>query len=167
MAGIKNLRFQKTMNATLDPNTKGKNYHACLVQLEGKGVLITGSSGAGKTSLALGLLERLERNGKPAFFVCDDQVILNVQNNRLTGSAPETIAGKAEVFGFGIIDVTYVPSSRIDLVVQLQSDEEIERLPDPDHVQLLEIKVPCISVPERHENQAARIVLAKLSALFD
>lgn len=154
------------MIETLEPIKNGKNFHACLIQLEGRGVLITGQSGAGKTSLMLGLLEAAQHKNQSVNFVSDDQVILTAENGNLIGSPPDAIAGKIEIFGFGIIDIANIANSQIDLLVQLEPDESLERLPDPKHSILLNINVPCISVPERHEQQAVRIVLAKLTSLF-
>ncbi len=154
------------MIETLEPIKNGQNYHACLIQLEGRGVLISGRSGAGKTSLMLSLLEAAQQKNQSVNFVSDDQVILTAENGKLIGSAPIAIAGKVEIFGFGILDVPNITNSQVDLLVYLEPDEALERLPDPMHSNLLDINVPCISVPERHEQQAVRIVLAKLTSLF-
>ena len=88
------------MIETLEPIKNGQNYHACLIQLEGRGVLISGRSGAGKTSLMLGLLEAAQQKNQSVNFVSDDQVILTAENGKLIGSAPIAIAGKVEIFGF-------------------------------------------------------------------
>jgi serine kinase of HPr protein (carbohydrate metabolism regulator) len=152
------------MSETLNPNTT-QNFHGCLIQIEGRGVLITGPSGSGKTSLMLGLLEAVKHAGKQGFFISDDQIILNKQSGVLLGSAPETIAGKAEIYGFGIVDIANINCSTIDLIAHLSPDDNIERMPEPEHIKLLGIEIPEIKVPERHEAQSIRIVFAKLAAL--
>jgi serine kinase of HPr protein (carbohydrate metabolism regulator) len=153
------------MSETLNPNKTTQNYHACLIRLEGKGVLITGPSGSGKTSLMMGLLETFDHAGKEALFVCDDRVSLTFQNGTLVGTAPKAIEGKAEIYGYGILDLANISDSKIDLMVQLCDEEDIERMPEPEYIQLLKVELPIIKVPRRHENQSVRIILAKLTSL--
>lgn len=146
------------------------NFHATLVRLARHGVLIEGRSGAGKTSLAHGLIERFEGSGTEACFVSDDQVFLSIEKSGsvpiLVGTAPESIAGKAEIYGLGITEVDHVERSTVDMVVKLVPDVQIERMPELESVCLLGISLPVIRVPERHEAQAIRIVCTKLSKLF-
>lgn len=144
-----------------------QNIHACLLQLRGKGILIQGKSGSGKTSLLMGLLETFKGSNEAAFLVSDDQVLVTVKNNCLFGRAPETIAGKVEIFGFGIIQTSHIDECKIHMSVHLVDDEEIVRMPENRTEKLFEVEVPAINVPMRHENQAKRIVIAKLATLFD
>ena len=52
------------------------NHHACALEIHGTGILIKGSSGSGKTSLMLGLLERAKLENLNAAMIADDQVLL-------------------------------------------------------------------------------------------
>lgn len=146
---------------------KKQNMHGCLVQLDGKGIFITGPSGSGKTSLCLGLLETFHGRDRPASLVSDDQILIHAENGNLIGEVPASIAGKTEIFGFGIVKIDHISGSKIDLLVHLVPDEQVERMPEERFEEMLGVNIPCISAPERHENQAKRIVLAKMAVLFD
>ncbi len=153
------------------PNTRKSpglsNLHGSLVQIDGKGILITGRSGSGKTSLALGLIETAKCHGGTAFLVSDDQVLVETTRDSVMGMAPSSIVGKIEIYGFGIVPKEYIPSSRIHLVVELVDDEKLERMPEPATHAIGECVLPMICAPVRHENLAVRIVMAKLQSLFD
>lgn len=137
-----------------------QNYHCCVLSYNGKGIVIEGKSGAGKTSLLMSLLEHSDTKGLKSYFVCDDQAILEERESSVIANAPDTIAGKIEIFGFGIIEHDYLPSTKIDLVVRLVSEEVLERMPENKLTSLLSIIVPLIEVPERHEAQSVRIIEA-------
>lgn len=138
------------------------NHHCSVVTIEDQGILIEGNSGAGKTSLALGLLERAKLFSSKAGFVTDDQAFLQEQNGSIIAYAPESIAGKIEIRGFGISEIAHTESCRIDLVVRLVPDEQIVRMPSPQRTELIGIELPLLNVPIRHEQQASRIVFAWL-----
>lgn len=105
-----------------DPDT----VHASAVLVGGRGVLIRGASGSGKSSLALALLFG---GVVDATLVADDRVALAVAGGRLLASAPEPIAGLIEVRGVGIVRRPHVAAA-IDLVVDLAPLAECPRLPD-------------------------------------
>jgi len=148
------------------PLAAAKNTHGCAVVLGGRGVLILGPSGSGKTSLCFGLVETYQGKGLEALWVSDDQVYLENQKTCLIAEAPQSIAGKAELFGHGIIDVEWQPSTTIDLVVNLVDGTLPERMPVPKTMTLMDVSIPGIEVPSRHEALAIRLVAAKLDALF-
>lgn len=101
------------------------NIHASCISLEGKGVLLLGKSGSGKSDLALRLIEN-----KNAKLVADDRVNLFVENGRLFASAPDIIAGMIEVRGVGIINIPCVGKTEISLAVDLvENFRDLERLP--------------------------------------
>ena len=56
--------------------------HASCVTVQGRGVLITGASGSGKSALALSLM------ALGADLVADDRVILSLDRGRVMASAP-------------------------------------------------------------------------------
>lgn len=100
--------------------------HATLVEIAGKGVLLCGKSGVGKSDLAFRLIE----NHK-AVLVADDMVLVTPQNNELYGEAPENLKGLLEVRGVGIAKYPYFEKCKIDLVVDLlENDDKTERLPE-------------------------------------
>ncbi|MXP47131.1 serine kinase [Altererythrobacter luteolus] len=88
---------------------------ATAVSIEGRGMLIEGSPGAGKTSLALTLIDR------GAMLIGDDGVTLDVQNGRLHASPPPNTEGLIEIRNVGIaaLPVTDAP---VCLVLALTVD---------------------------------------------
>jgi serine kinase of HPr protein (carbohydrate metabolism regulator) len=108
--------------------------HAGLVTLlhggRWRGVLITGPSGAGKSDLALRLMEQ------GFMLVADDRTLLWTSGRGVYGRAPETLAGKIEARGLGILEMRRRDFAAVDLVVALD-DADIERMPDSTTEDLL------------------------------
>ena len=130
-----------------------ENFHASSVALDGRAVLISGPSGSGKSDLALRLIDRGFR------LVSDDRTIVSRQNGRLIASAPETIRGKLEIRGIGIVDMDSAPNVPVALVVELTGD--MERLPDDDRERLiLGVGVPLVSIDPMTVSAAAKVGLA-------
>lgn len=67
--------------------------------MSGRGLLITGESGSGKSSLAMHFL----RAGNA--LIADDIVLVERCKGRLVGGAAERFAGVVEVAGIGLCDV--------------------------------------------------------------
>jgi len=130
-----------------------ENLHASSVALEGRAVLISGPSGSGKSDLTLRLLDR------GFTLVSDDRTIVRKQGGRLIASAPETIMGKLEIRGVGIVEMDTVTDVPVALVVELTSD--IQRLPDDDRERLiLGTGVPLISVDAMTASAPSKVALA-------
>jgi serine kinase of HPr protein (carbohydrate metabolism regulator) len=138
------------------------NHHCTVLQIDGKGILIDGPPGSGKTSLALGLLEHAERRRLNGAMICDDQAILFATEGRLVATAPPAIAGKVEIRGFGIAGIHHRPACEIALLVRIVADEFVERMPYDTTERLLDVMLPHLKVPARHENQGVRIIAAWL-----
>lgn len=138
------------------------NHHCSVVTIGDNCLLIEGASGSGKTCLAMGLIETFNNLDITSKLVSDDQAILNVHNGNLIAEAPDPIAGKVEIRGFGITSVSYIDKAKITLVISLEKDENIERMPDAETKTLLGVKIPYLKLPIRHEAQAIRIVKAWL-----
>ena len=129
------------------------NFHASSVALDGRAVLLCGPSGSGKSDLALRLLDR------GFTLVSDDRTIVRRQGDKLITSAPDTIKGKLESRGVGIVEVDAVSNVPLALVIELTSD--IQRLPDDSRERLiLGIGVPLISVDAMTASAAAKVALA-------
>ena len=130
-----------------------ENLHASTVALDGRAVLISGPSGSGKSDLALRLLDC------GFTLVSDDRTIVRKDGSKLVASAPETIKGKLEVRGVGIVDMETVPDVPVALVVELTSD--IQRLPDDDRERLiLGTSIPFISVDAMTASAPSKVALA-------
>ncbi|MFI3242326.1 MAG: hypothetical protein R3Y43_07140 [Alphaproteobacteria bacterium] len=97
------------------------NIHATAIKLKGKGVLILGKSGSGKSDVALRAI--INHRAK---LIADDRV--NYENG--IAYAVDSLKGLLEVRGVGIIKLPYIKKQKIDLVVELSTD--IERMPEPE-----------------------------------
>lgn len=84
--------------------------------------MIEGRSGAGKSDLALRLIDR------GAALVSDDRTRVTRDGGVLIAHAPATLAGRMEVRGLGIATTPHVASAPVALIVRL--GEELERLPE-------------------------------------
>ena len=104
--------------------------HASCVTVRGRGVLITGASGSGKSALALSLM------ALGAGLVADDRVILNLRQGRVMASAPAPIRGLVEARGIGLLNAGAHGPVPVDLVVDLDRTEQ-ERLPHKHQTVLL------------------------------
>ena len=110
--------------------------HGTAVAFDGKGVLIIGASGRGKSSLALQLM---------AFgcqLVSDDQTVLTRRGDDLWASAPETIRGLIEARGVGVLRAEAVEAA-IGLIMDLDQTEP-HRLPRRHEVDYLGLTRPCL-----------------------
>jgi len=135
------------------PRLSAETVHASSVALDGRAVLITGSSGSGKSDLSLRLLDR------GFALVSDDQTILRRDGDRLLASAPPTLAGKLEVRGIGIVDVEHGSDVPVGLIVELRSD--IERMPDDSRERLiLGVSVPLVSIDATTASAPSKVALA-------
>lgn len=90
------------------------------------GVLLLGDSGAGKSDLALRLIEQ------GCLLVSDDRTELFVEGGKLKARAPAALAGLIEVRGLGILSLPYEKSAEVVLAVQLAAGA-VPRLPEPAH----------------------------------
>lgn len=136
------------------------NIHATALVLGERGILIRGASGAGKTTLALGLIQQACRSGIFSALVADDQSLLAARNGRLIARAPQSIAGLAEVYGLGPRGVRYLPAATIDLIIDLA--DGTDRLPDPQQLSLHGISLPQLVLPARNIVQSQLAIAAWL-----
>ncbi len=111
--------------------------HASAVALGDRGVLIQGASGAGKSGLALTLM------AYGATLVADDRVILTRRGDRITMAPPETIAGKIEARGIGILAADFVEDAELQLMVDMDLSER-DRLPPQRSTNMLGISIPLL-----------------------
>jgi serine kinase of HPr protein (carbohydrate metabolism regulator) len=129
-------------------------YGTC-VALSGLGVLLRGPSGSGKSDLALRLIDGGAR------LVADDQVELALDAaGRVMARAPRDLAGLLEVRGIGILTMETVRTAPVTLVVDLESDERVERLPEIETCLLLGRAVRRLALAPFHASTPAKLRLA-------
>ncbi len=128
--------------------------HATCVAIDGKGVLLRGDSGAGKSDLALRLIDGGAR------LVADDQVVLVVKDEQLVAAPPPVLAGRLEVRGVGIAELPYQPEVTLVLIVKLVPSDAVERLPQPGFETIAGIRVPLIALAPFEASAPAKIRLA-------
>lgn len=130
-----------------------ENLHASCVASGGRAVLIAGSSGNGKSDLALRMIDR------GFTLVSDDRTILRKEGGKLIASPPETIKGKLEIRGIGIIDVESVSDIPVALMVELTGD--MQRLPDDSRDRLiLGVAIPLVNIDAMTASAPAKVAVA-------
>ncbi|MGH6825944.1 HPr kinase/phosphorylase [Methyloceanibacter sp.] len=142
--------------------------HGTCVALGQHGALLRGGSGSGKSDLALRFLALGPEQDLRPQLVADDQVWVEaMRDGSLVASAPETIAGKIEVRGLGILDLPHRPNARLILVADLVSAEEVPRMPpDPaERITLAGIALPVVRLAPFEPSAALKLKLALLSAV--
>jgi serine kinase of HPr protein (carbohydrate metabolism regulator) len=123
------------------------------IAIDGRAVLIEGESGVGKSDLALRLIDR------GAALVSDDYTLLQRSGAELIASPPETIAGKIEVRGLGILPVPNIERAPVALLVRL--DEAPERLPLTDDVRRIAgVDIREVAIDARSASAAIKVELA-------
>lgn len=112
--------------------------HASCVAAHGRGLLIRGASGSGKSSLALALMALNAR------LIADDRTILQLsEDDRVMASAPAPLRGLIEARGIGLLNAEVAEQVALDLVVDLDHTEA-DRLPPLRHTRLLGRKLPLL-----------------------
>lgn len=116
-------------------------FHASSVALGGRGALILGASGAGKSSLALHLM------ALGATLISDDRTVARRgPTEEVLLSAPEAIRGKIEARGVGLLSAEFVQDVPLVLVVHLDLPEK-DRLPIQRTIRILGQDVPLLHNP--------------------
>lgn len=128
--------------------SEGFVFHATSLVLGSFGVLLCGSSGSGKSSLALTLIERAQQAGRVGTLISDDQTILSITNKKLIASTPSVIAGAIEIRGAGLFEVPYQPQAEVNLLVELVCADKAPRYPRDEQRDLAGFMLPVLTLPE-------------------
>lgn len=128
--------------------------HGVFLNIYGKGVVIRGDSGIGKSEIALELIKRGH------LLIADDAIELYHIGQRIVGKAPEVLKNLLEIRGIGVIDVSkmfgvasVLEKDHVDLIIQLERwlpSREYTRIGvEEDDVteNILSIEIPKIVVP--------------------
>ena len=150
---------------TASPPAKTINIHGTGLVLDGAGVLLRGPSGAGKSLLALELLDRQAARGASGMLVADDRIDLAVEDDAIVMRAPKAIEGLVELHGRGIVRRPFLPTAKLDLVVDLV--DEMVRMLEEDALttDLLRVTLPRCPVPRRGVTDSAHQMLLVGEAL--
>jgi len=132
--------------------------HASCVALDGRGVLVCGASGSGKSALALELMAR------GAVLVADDRTEIHRAGAVLRARAPRTISGLIEARGVGLLRAAVVAEVQLHVIVDM-SELETERLPRHVEQQILGISLPRLKRAEASHFPAALIQYLKGGAI--
>ncbi len=128
--------------------------HGVFLNIYGKGVVIRGESGIGKSEIALELIKRGH------LLIADDAVELYRIGQRIVGKAPTVLKNLLEIRGIGVIDVSkmfgvasVLDKDNVDLIIQLERwlpSREYTRIgaeEDDATEDILDIMIPKIVVP--------------------
>ncbi len=120
-------------------------------------VLLRGESGAGKSDLALRLIDEGAR------LVADDQTHLAKKGRALLCTAPPALKSMIEVRGLGIVTLPRVkclPSAKLSMLVDLSAPPKIERLPEPQTELILGVSLQRLSLAPFETSASAKLRLA-------
>ncbi len=137
------------------------NIHTTCIELNGKGILLMGPPGSGKSDLALRLIRQYG-----AMLVADDRTNIDISSEKAEASCPRSIAGKLEVRGVGICEFSHLESIKVSLVVELvKTPKEVERLPRPEFYDLGGVKIPLMKLYPFEASAGDKIVIKAESFL--
>ncbi|WP_338983625.1 HPr(Ser) kinase/phosphatase [Spiroplasma endosymbiont of Othius punctulatus] len=126
--------------------------HASLVNIFGKGVLIIGKSGIGKSELVMDLVKTNH------LFVGDDRIVISKKANKLFGKSHPLLTNLIEVRGIGIVEIQKLfgyqiiqKETLIDVVIEItefNKEDVFDRLGnDFTKQEYLGIGIPYIQMP--------------------
>ena len=129
--------------------------------MNGRGVLLRGPPGAGKSDLALRLIDRGAR------LVADDRVEIALRRGRLIARAPAALAGLIEVRGIGVVPIPRRASAAIVLVVDLVKPERVDRMPNRAWCVLAGVRLPRLKLAPFEATATLKLRLALARARHD
>ncbi len=133
---------------------KAELVHGTVVDIAGRGVLLRGPSGSGKSDLALRLIDR------GACLISDDQTYLQKRTKGLYATAPKRLRGFMEVRGIGLVSMPVTGGSFLKLIVDLVGGNSVPRLPENQQVLLCDQKIHQISLNAFEYSVPIKIELA-------
>lgn len=147
------------------------NLYGVMMSIYGKGVMIIGKSGIGKSELALDLINRGH------MLVADDRIDVTRVHNSITCTAPQLLKRMLEIRGIGIVDVTrmfganaYLNKCDLDFVIKLvkfEENMESDRLnPISETVDILGLDIPMLTIPITEGKSLSVIIEAAVSTFL-
>lgn len=138
-----------------------ENLHATAVSLHAKGILLQGPPGAGKSTLALRLID------EGAVLISDDRTLLRQTGEEIILEAPPTIAGMLEIRGIGLARLPHVRAPLAMVVDLCSGPVRGERLPEADFISIFGRPVRRFAVDPFAADASARIRFMLRAALSD
>ena len=132
--------------------------HATCIAFNGKGILLRGPSGSGKSDLAIRALAAGAR------LVADDQVDLTLRGDAILASAPQSLFGLVEIRGLGVLRVGADAEAPLALVADLLPPADVERLPETRHCELLGLSLPWLALAPFEASSVAKLHFALMAA---
>lgn len=120
----------------LDPGASAP-VHASCVAVAGRGLLILGASGAGKSALSLQLM------AFGAELVGDDRLLLSGGTEAVFAGPVPRLAGAIEARGLGLLRAPNLDRIRLSAVLDLDRTET-ERMPAPRQARVLGCVIPLL-----------------------
>lgn len=115
--------------------------------------MISGPSGSGKSDLALRLIDR------GAVLVSDDYTLVIRNDAALMARAPDTILGKMEVRGIGIIEMNCATDVPVALCVELFPT--VDRMPAAPMLRSMAgVKIPVMKIAPTECSAPIKVELA-------
>jgi len=108
------------------------------IAVGGRGFLIRGASGSGKSGLVLQMM------ALGADLISDDQVIMERSAGTITMSAPQTLVGKIEARFVGILNVPSRQNVVLNHVIDLDVDSQAQ-LPQLQYCEVLGLRIDLIN----------------------
>ena len=137
-----------------------KIIHASSVDINGKGVVILGKSGAGKSNLAIKLISM------GAKLISDDQTHFKFKENKIIISKPETTPNFIEARGIGLIKVPFVVSSKLFCFVKI-TNLELNRLPNAKNKYCFGKKIKLLEFNPFYNNESALFMSIRYGVKHD
>lgn len=144
------------------------NLYGVMMNIYGKGIMITGKSGIGKSEVALDLINRGH------MLVADDRVDIKRVHNSILCTAPDLLKRMLEIRGLGIVDVTrmfgantFMNKCQLDLhikLIRINELEEEDRLnPLNSQTNVMGVMIPTITIPITEGKSLSVIIEAAVS----
>ncbi|KUJ77454.1 HPr kinase/phosphorylase [Ruegeria profundi] len=132
--------------------------HGTCVAVEGRGALVVGPSGSGKSALALQMM------AYGAALVADDRVALSMVDGAAIADAVPTLRGVIEARGVGLLRARTAGATPVCYVVDLDQSEPA-RLPEPVNTVVLRQTVPLLRAAGIPNLSAILMQLLKMGRL--
>jgi len=138
--------------------------HGVFLQIYGKGVLLTGESGSGKSEIALELIK------KGHLLVADDRVDCSLVHDQIIGEAPEILKQMLEIRGVGIINVSkmfgvasVLDKAPVDLNIHIEPwnpNQDYDRIgiETKKYKDIFGVQIPKLVIPVKEGRSMAVII---------